>query len=403
MKTLLTLFFLCLIFQLHSQYCTPTYNPDPGVHIHNFNLGDIVNRNSFFPEGNPYALNTDQTTNLEIGRTYPITASGDVTGGIEGDWAVWIDLNDDEVFSEDERLIYEVNVRYLITSLTIPENPTLEGKKRMRISYVWTFGDLEPCGEYNNGETEDYIVTFVNDPIDEDYYCIPYDALDIDAFFINDFTFGELVNLNSGSNDYNYEEYPEDAFQANFAIGTSYNYSIVKDGEENIDGGFTAWLDYNENEIFEDSEMIFQDGPDIVSAEGEVLIPNDESLLGVKRLRVRAGRSPAFPLDPCGFNSSTETEDYLINIVLPTSLQNNELDQLFSLFPNPTNNHINLTSTESVNYQYKVLNAHGQVVMSGRVDKQKDIRIETAQLSVGLYIIQLQNGEKLGQKTFVKM
>ena len=369
MKSSICIVLLFLCIQLNSQYCIPTYNEDPGIHIHNFNLGDIVNRNTLFVEGNPYVFFQNLKTDLQIGRTYPLTASGDVTGGIKGDWGIWIDYNNDEVFSEEERVWQDDNVLSTQGLLEIPNDPTIEGERRMRVSYVWTNSELDPCGDYSNGETEDYTVNFVTDSIDVDYYCMPFDALDTDAFFINDFTFGEISNLNSESNMFNYSVYSFDDFPNQFLIGETYDYTIKKEGEVAIDGGFVAWIEYDDDQIFEEDELVIDAGPEIFETSGMITIPNSSDVVGRKRMRVRAGWDPATPLAPCGFHSSTETEDYIINIVTEiTDVSEIEEELIVNVYPNPSTEFIQISVAELDNYTFEIYNAFGQLVNKGELN-----------------------------------
>ncbi len=402
MKQFLLLIFTCLFFQVEAQYCTPAYNPDPSVHIHNFNLGDIVNRNSFYDETQSYTFHTDITTDLEIGRTYPLTASGEVTAGIKGDWAIWIDFDDNRVFSSEERVWTDLDVRSTAGLLTIPDDPSIEGERRMRVSYVWTSQELDPCGEYNNGETEDYTVTFVSNLVESDYYCYPYDALDTDAFYINDFTFGNLENMNSGNNEFNYSIYSADDFSNQFVLGESYDFSLNKEGQEDITGGFSAWIDYNDNQLFEDTELVFEEGTAIVSAQGIITIPNDDSLLGMKKMRVRAERSPTFPLDPCGFEDATETEDYFIEIVLEANSTQELLSNIeFNIYPNPCTDFIQVQSAASKEFNYTIYNMYGQELISG-INVSGNVMVNTMQLTAGIYVLKVDQEEQNKKFVFVK-
>lgn len=403
MKSLICLLLLISSFQLQAQYCVPTYNEDPPIHIHNFYLGDILNRNTFHSEGNPYIFYEDVTTELEMGRTYPISASGEVTSGLKGDWAIWIDFNEDEVFTIDERIWYETDVRSFTGDIEIPNNVNFLGQRRMRISYVWTSQELDPCGDYSSGETEDYIVTFVDQPIDKSYYCIPFDALNTDAFYINDFNFGEIVNENSKSNDYNFSSYSFEDFPNQFLVGESYGFNIVKDGQDGLDGGFAAWIDYNDDQVFSEDELVVEDGPDVFQTSGSIVIPADEEFVGKRKMRVRAGRSAAIPLDACGFDSSTETEDYIINIVTEiTDISEINDAKDFRIYPNPSADFINIESLERGDFSYKIYNVFGQLMKEGRLVEGQQRKINVVNLQSSMYVILIDVNGKIFKQTFMK-
>ena len=160
-------------FQLNAQYCIPTHDDNSDVFIHNFNLGDIVNRNSDTESGG-YIFYEQITTALEIGRTYPLTASGKKIAGLSGDFGVWIDFDDNAVFTVNECVYQGPNSESISAMIEIPNNPSILGEKRMRVANIWATSYLNPCLDYSNGETEDYIVNFVDTPIIKNYCnCLP--------------------------------------------------------------------------------------------------------------------------------------------------------------------------------------------------------------------------------------
>ena len=91
--------------------------------------------------------------------------------------------------------------------------------------------------------------------------------------------------------------------------------------------GYAAWIDYNDNFVFEPSERVgFSNG--LVSGSGSVGVLGSSATFpitisctppsGVHRLRVRAMFATNGPaVDPCANNSYGEIEDYLITIQAP--------------------------------------------------------------------------------------
>jgi hypothetical protein len=78
-------------------------------------------------------------------------------------FAVWIDLNQDGQFTEDERLAEsdEESSEAYIDTITVPESAQL-GNTRLRVAmkYIGFFNDpeVEACEEFAFGETEDYCI-----------------------------------------------------------------------------------------------------------------------------------------------------------------------------------------------------------------------------------------------------
>ena len=403
---LLILLLTCFGFQLNAQFCLPTYNPDPtSALIHNFNLGDIVNRNSFADSATSYTFHEDLTTFLELGRTYPMTASGPTTAGVQGDWAIWIDMNNDSIFSMDERLYSDLNSRSTSGMIEIPNDPSIIGDRRMRVSYVWTSQELDPCGDYSLGESEDYTVRFVDDEIPIDYYCVPFDAFNNDEFIIDTLIIGEIVNETSGSNEYNFSDYLETEFTGDFILGDTINYMLSTDTVDNVSGGFVAWIDFNDNQIFESSEIILEDGDDLFSTQGTFIMPSDSSVLGKRKMRVRALRSNNFVADPCIFDNGTETEDYIINIItepIIASTDNLEDNINISVFPNPSSDILNVKNENREDFDYTIYNLLGQVEQIGEIDQQNIYPINIQNFKTGIYILEIRTGHLKKQVKFLK-
>jgi PKD repeat protein len=141
-----------------SDYCYPTANCSWGDGFTGFALGDISNMNSGCSTDG-FGDFTHLSTNLESGQTYTLTWKT----GYQNQYAsLWIDLNSDKEFSQDELLIADFhmvssNTSYT-TSFTVPEN-VHSGTKRLRIRANWQNSSTNPCANFTYGETEDYSVS----------------------------------------------------------------------------------------------------------------------------------------------------------------------------------------------------------------------------------------------------
>lgn len=95
--------------------------------------------------------------------------------------------------------------------------------------------------------------------------------------------------------------------------GVSSNLSVKVLG---FSSGVKAWIDYNQNGLFETSEMIIS-SPSTVSAgstyTGSFTVPYT-AIPGETRMRVKVVESSS-TFDPCGTHSWGETEDYQVQIV----------------------------------------------------------------------------------------
>lgn len=150
-------------------YCTPSYTTGKtdGDLISNISIsGTTLSNNSGTSPVNPaYTFFTGQpnyTGTLQAGSTYNVSVSVGTFGG--QNLAVWIDYNDDGLFSTPERVGYttasiDANGTAMFP-ITLACNPSL-GTHRMRVRDVWNTSGItiDPCASYGWGETEDYNIT----------------------------------------------------------------------------------------------------------------------------------------------------------------------------------------------------------------------------------------------------
>lgn len=155
-------------------YCTPTYtyNCGSGDDIDDFILvGDIPpginNLNTPCPSSG-YINYTYMSATLSAGLTY----SGNVTtnyGSTSEYVRIWIDYNLDGVFQSSEEVATVNAISNASTgafSFTVPST-TPVGNYRMRVRLVYAqspASSIDPCINYNYGETHDYMVTIAPPP-----------------------------------------------------------------------------------------------------------------------------------------------------------------------------------------------------------------------------------------------
>lgn len=150
-------------------YCTPIFQNgcEYGVVIDHFvltgeNETEIYDLNTGCTDSN-YDDRTDESVDFAPGSEYLAWVT---SGSISGDHCViWIDLNDDGVFEESERVAVQTMDSPAETVLIhIPESATA-GERRMRVMVGFAAypEDLTPCAETNssNGEVHDYTVNIL--------------------------------------------------------------------------------------------------------------------------------------------------------------------------------------------------------------------------------------------------
>lgn len=143
--------------------CIPTYvtGSTEGDFISKVILGAINNVTGALP--NPYYYYYDAlSTTLTTGTSNTITV-GVGTYATDNCFAAWIDYNQDGVFGAGEKLGEVTGLTGGSSgnvTFTVPVDAVV-GTTKMRVREVFLMVGIDPCLEYNFGETEDYNVNIV--------------------------------------------------------------------------------------------------------------------------------------------------------------------------------------------------------------------------------------------------
>jgi hypothetical protein len=155
-----------LLFTLsaQSQYCEPTFLFGCTSWQ---NQAVVINGIDWATDFNCFTSDhTELTATVQAG----VPTSMSVTSGVWTGCAVWVDLNNDQEFTDDENLYYQYvggDPYYVYDfSITVPAN-TLAGTYRMRVVAPWgSDGFLDsntngygPCGAYQYGNFNDFLLS----------------------------------------------------------------------------------------------------------------------------------------------------------------------------------------------------------------------------------------------------
>lgn len=148
-------------------------------------------------------------------------------------------------------------------------------------------------------------------------YCIPgYTNSCSTGAYINKFTFNTLNNAGSGcsGNPDNYTLYPATGNTTTAVVlGGSFSLSV----KTNNDDGIGIWIDYNNDEDFNDAGEFVYASPFYANTlfTGTIIIPNNAAFIGERRLRVRGVlQTLLYDDNYCDTFANGETEDYTITI-----------------------------------------------------------------------------------------
>ncbi|WP_310555225.1 M4 family metallopeptidase [Flavobacterium sp.] len=213
--------------------------------------------------------------------------------------------------------------------------------------------------------------------------------------------FGTINSISTGTAGY--ENFT--AQSTNVTKGTANTITITPAWTSTkYNEGYAVWIDYNKNGLFTDSgELVFSKAASQTTpVSGSITIPSTASV-GVTRMRV----SMKYNAIPTSCESFTygQVEDYSVNITGTTvssiaeSNDNQTNATEFNLYPNPTDSVLNIVVSNDENTTYKIYNLVGQEVKAGNLNQNE---INVSNLTAGLYIFELNDGQKTITKKFVK-
>jgi Zn-dependent metalloprotease len=168
------------------------------------------------------------------------------------------------------------------------------------------------------------------------------------------------------------------------------------------------WIDYNQNGTFETSEeMVSGSSSSSANLTSTFTVPTS-ALAGTTRMRVSMKYNAA--QTACEAFPYGEVEDYTVNIgaaaittitsakaAIDLGNENSISDVI--LYPNPTDNILNVRMTDSRKGTYRLINFLGQQVDAGQLSENG---INVSKLGTGVYILEVNDGQKTVAKKFVK-
>ncbi|KAF2335555.1 fibronectin type III domain-containing protein [Flavobacterium daemonense] len=188
------------------------------------------------------------------------------------------------------------------------------------------------------------------------------------------------------------------AMSTTIAKGQSNTITIetwTSNGKSNV---FSVWIDLNGDKTFDSNELMWSS--ELVAStavNGTFTIPNT-AVNGSTRMRVsmKQGGIPT----SCETFALGEVEDYTVNIQSSLSVEDHDASKNgYVLHPNPAHDKLFVIIPENKNVKYKITNLIGQNVDQGKVD---ETGIAISKLGSGIYILELNDGEKTEFKKFIK-
>ena len=221
-----------------------------------------------------------------------------------------------------------------------------------------------------------------------------------------------LSNVTNSSGPSVYTNYTTNpALQINLVAGSPYTLSITKGWTTGaVPEMVTAWIDFNRNGSFEDSERVLMVSNAAANTQNPVTaqftVPAN-AVIG-QGLRMRASvfyyQLPNYVIStaPCGtVGLYGEVEDYNVVVTSP-NLGTSDIKKAndgIQIYPNPVSDILNVTKV-SDKAAFKIYNAAGQLVSDGNINSGK---INVSSLIKGGYVITIdEKGKDQFRSKFIK-
>ncbi|MFV8358243.1 GEVED domain-containing protein, partial [Flavobacterium sp. XS1P32] len=167
------------------------------------------------------------------------------------------------------------------------------------------------------------------------------------------------------------------------------------------------WIDYNKNGVFETAEQIVSGSSSSSANLTATFTVPTTALSGPTRMRVSMKYNAA--QTACETFSYGEVEDYTVNIGgaaiagFTTSFadglgdENNIFE--YTMYPNPTSDFLNIKMADNRNATFSIFNFLGQKIETGKISENA---INVSKLASGVYLLEVNDGQKNITKKFIK-
>ncbi|RBW56685.1 hypothetical protein DS884_14610 [Tenacibaculum sp. E3R01] len=170
-----------------------------------------------------------------------------------------------------------------------------------------------------------------------------------------------------------------------------------------------VWIDFNQNGTFETNEEVVSGSSSSSANLTSTFSVPSSAIAGKTRMRVSMKWNAA--QSSCETFSYGEVEDYSVNIGSSSARNDKNLTTknyaklgneapLFNadIYPNPASNSISIKINDFRKANYRISNTLGQIIKKGRVSNS----INVSELNKGIYILDINDGNKSIIKKFIK-
>ncbi|MCU4174840.1 M6 family metalloprotease domain-containing protein [Carboxylicivirga sp. N1Y90] len=362
-------------------------------------IGDFSHEN----EWSAYSSYLSSAIELPVGDDFGVAF--DIANLYDGDMPFgWVDWNRNDVFEDNEQIIfpayteYNTDYGYIGTNTTVTPPSGAEGYYVLRIRNQYGNSTPVACGSDVYGEVEDYLINLISTTSVDLGHCQGQSADNLGGDYIDNVMINGL-SYNSGSSLYSDFKYKDISIVSN-------ELSITVEIANAYDDIICGWIDWDNSTSFDENERIEFDLVSSTKGRATIDIPTGTS--GEFVLRVRNQWSEKTPT-PCGSDVTGEVEDYLLNVTyVATSSPVIEKDGVeLKLYPNPTTNLLNveLSVGQTTEFIITVVDITGRTVNTLKRDVHSGsspIQLDFSEYAKGMYFVKVANEQFSTVKSVIK-
>ncbi|HAS44064.1 MAG TPA: collagenase [Microscillaceae bacterium] len=377
-------------------YCAASSNRSSYEHIAGVKVGNFNNTSG----AANYTDFTSQTIDLNAGENNVIELTPGFSGSSYNEYfRVWIDYNGDCDFDDAGELVYTSGSTTTTVSGTIAVPAGLEITTRMRIAMKYNGAAANACGNFADGEVEDYTVNIVTGVITPPTpeYC----AATAQQTGSEHITQVQIGSINNSSASSGYGDYTSQS--TNVTTGQNYNITVTPSASWSS-SKLSIWVDWNRDGDFKDSgEATVLNGAGPYNT--NLTVPAGATT-GATRMRIRLSYGNSLST-ACGNGWTGEVEDYTLVVSAngaQAGARMSNSDEGARVFPNPSVDGVytiltppNRNVTQSI---IRVFNSQGRLVRSERVNGS-NAKLNLKGLPKGIYQMQMIQNNKSYHKTLI--
>ena len=346
---------------------------------------------------------------LIAGHTYPIVLEPEfLYNPFNVYWRVYIDLNEDGDFDDENELLFEppASLGTIEGEIVIPSTGSF-GTKQLRVSMAFGNPPL-PCTDILYGEVEDYRIILTDDT----QYCTSGGQSTSQEWI-------EGIQINSEmyttGNNGGYADFSNILFQAEQGQQVFFNL-IPGYASTSYPENWSIWADYNGNGVFEGgTELVFYKLNHHGNLSGSFTIPE---YMQTGQIRIRVVMRWDESINACDTYAWGETEDYSLLILESSDLNDGNIEGrsntpvsdiasgILSLGPNPCSDFLQVQYQleQSSAIRIHIYDMLGKEWLSDSFHKKSGGHLwSTAvdQLPTGTYLLMMKGDHFEWEKRFV--